>query len=173
MFFNTFKRKTCCFFFVKWARTKCHILSRLSKGSRRLVQTTSFVKCGAHIISHALFFKKKTQNIFPIFSTINVHSMLKYDESFWLWFFLARNFLVFFFLNQTIIISKLKFDPSFSFHMPYVCSRETIMLDFSCIQHKCFVSSIVKILWHILSIFACQYIILQHHMITNIVVCNS
>ena len=119
------------------------------------------------------FFKKKTQNIFPIFSTINVHSMLKYDESFWLWFFLARNFLVFFFLNQTIIILKLKFDPSFSFHMPYVCSRETIMLDFSCIQHKCFVSSIVKILWHILSIFACQYIILQHHMITNIVVCNS
>ena len=89
---------------------------------------------------------KKTQNIFPIFSTINVHSMLKYDESSWLWFFLASNFLVFFVLNQTIIISKLKFDPSFSFHI--------IMLDFSCIQHKCFVSSVVvKILSHFLSIF--------------------
>ena len=130
------------FFFVKRARTKCHILSRLSKGSRRLVQTTSFVKYGAHIIIQAL---KKTQNIFPIFSTINVHSMLKYDESSWLWFFLASNFLVFFVLNQTIIISKLKFDPSFSFHI--------IMLDFSCIQHKCFVSSVVKILSHFLSIF--------------------
>ena len=172
MFFNTFKRKTCCFFFVKWARTKCQILSRLSKGSRRLVQTTSFVKCGAHIISHALFLKKDTKH----FSNLQHHKCPFHAKIWWIILalvFLARNFFVFFFLNQTIIISKLKFDPSFSFHMPYVCSRETIMLDFSCIQHKCFVSSIVKILWHILSIFACQYIILQHHMITNIVVCNS